>query len=75
MIKGGHYCPPLFFPYQLNFFIIAFCSAVTLMYFKKFDSVVCPVNCIIAIVGIPLKYIFVANERLAVCIPIISYLR
>lgn len=72
MIKGGHYCPPLIFPYQLNFFIIfaiiiAFCSAVTFIYFKKLDSVVCPVSCIIAIVGIPRKYILVANERLAVC--------
>ena len=50
--------------------IAAFSSGVTLIYFRKFDSVVCPVSLIIAIVGNFLLYIFVAKLLLAVCIPI-----
>ena len=47
MIKGGHYCPPLIFTYQLNFFIIlaiiiAFCSAVPLT--ALWQSLASPLN-------------------------------
>ena len=50
--------------------IAAFSSGVTFMYFRKFASVECPVNLIIEMVGNLRLYIFVAKERLPVCIPI-----
>ena len=41
-------------------------SLFALMYLRKLSSVVCPVIAIILMLGTPLRYILVANERLAV---------